>query len=62
MKKLLKLKNVLIAIAFTVFLLLVKDNMGVVGDILNKIITILTGLSILTRETYRISPITISIY
>ncbi len=42
MKKLLKLKNVLIAIAFTVFLLLVKDNMGVVGDILNKIITILT--------------------
>lgn len=42
MKKLFKLKNVLIAIAFTVFLLLVKDNMGVVGDILNKIITILT--------------------
>ncbi len=42
MKKLFKLKNVLIAIAFTVFLLLVKDNMGVVGNILNKIITILT--------------------
>ena len=42
MKKLFKLKNVLIAIAFTVFLLLVKDNMNVVWNILNKIITILT--------------------
>ena len=42
MKKLLSLKTLLIAIAFTVFLLLVKDNMNVVGGIFGKIIGILT--------------------
>lgn len=42
MKKLLSLKNVLIAIAFTVFLLLVKDNMDKVWNIINAIFTILT--------------------
>ena len=42
MKKLFKLRNVLIAIAFTVFLLLVKDNMGTVWGILGNILGILT--------------------
>ena len=42
MKKLLTLINVLIAIAFTVFLLLVKDNMDVVWGIIGNIFTILT--------------------
>ena len=42
MKKLLNLRNVLIAIAFTVFLLLVKDNMNVVWDIIGKILGILS--------------------
>ena len=42
MKKLLNLRNVLIAIAFTVFLLLVKDNMDVVWSILGKILGILS--------------------
>ena len=42
MKKLLTLKNVLIAIAFTVFLLLVKDNMDVVWGILGKILSVLS--------------------
>lgn len=41
MKKFLTLKNVLIAIAFAVFLLLVKDNMNVVWNILSTILTIL---------------------
>ena len=36
MKKLLTLKNVLIAIAFTVLLLLVKDNMDVVWGIISR--------------------------
>ena len=42
MKKLLTLKNVLIAIAFTVLLLLVKDNMDVVWGILGNILSILS--------------------
>ena len=42
MKKLFKLRNVLIAIAFTVFLLLVKDNMNVVWSIIGKITGILS--------------------
>ena len=42
MKKFLTLKNLLIAIAFTVFLLLVKDNMDVVLGIIKNIISILT--------------------
>ena len=42
MKKLLNLRNVLIAIAFTVFLLLVKDNMDVVWSIFGKILGILS--------------------
>lgn len=42
MKKLLSLKTILICIAFTVFLLLVKDNMGVVWNIFGTIINILT--------------------
>ena len=41
MKKLLTLKNVLIAIAFTVFLLLVKDNMDEVWKIIGNIFSIL---------------------
>ena len=42
MKKLLTLKNVLIAIAFTVFLLLVKDNMDEVWKIIGNIFSILS--------------------
>lgn len=42
MKKFLTLKNLLIAIAFTVFLLLVKDNMDVVWGIIKNIVGILT--------------------
>lgn len=41
MKKLLSLKTILIAIAFAVFLLLVKDNMGVVWNIISLILGIL---------------------
>lgn len=46
MKKLLSLKNLLIAIAFTVFLLLVKDNMDIVWSILSTIAGILTPFAI----------------
>lgn len=46
MKKLLSLKNLLIAIAFTVFLLLVKDNMDIVWSILSTIASILTPFAI----------------
>ncbi len=46
MKKLLSLKNILICIAFTVFLLLVKDNMQIVWSILNTIAGILTPFAI----------------
>ena len=42
MKKLIPLKTILICIAFTVFLLLVKDNMGVVWAIISNIASILT--------------------
>ena len=42
MKKLLSLKTVLICIAFTVFLLLVKDNMNVVWGTISTFFTILT--------------------
>lgn len=42
MKKLLSLKAVLICIAFTVFLLLVKDNMNVVWSAITTIMSILT--------------------
>ena len=42
MKKLIPLKTILICIAFTVFLLLVKDNMGVVWSIISNIASILT--------------------
>lgn len=42
MKRLLSLKNILICIAFTVFLLLVKDNMDLVWWIGSKILQILT--------------------
>lgn len=42
MKRLISIKNVLICISFTVFLLLLKDNMDVVWDILCRIIDILT--------------------
>lgn len=42
MKKLLSMKTVLIAIAFTVLLLLIKDNMDTVWSILSMIVSILT--------------------
>ncbi len=42
MKKLLSMKTVLIAIAFTVFLLLIKDNLDVVWNICSMILAILT--------------------
>lgn len=42
MKRILSMKNVLIAITFTVLLLLVKDNMDTVWSILKLIISILT--------------------
>ncbi len=42
MKKLIPLKTILICIAFTVFLLLVKDNMNVVWSIISNIASILT--------------------
>ena len=41
MKKLLTLKNVLIAIAFTVLLLLIKDNLKFVWNVITTIFTIL---------------------
>ena len=42
MKKLMSIKTILIAIAFTVFLLFIKDNLKLVGDIFSTIIGILT--------------------
>ena len=42
MKKLLTFRNVLIAIAFTVLLLLIKDNMNVVWSILGNLLSILS--------------------
>lgn len=42
MKKFATIRNVLIAIAFTVFLLFVKDNIDVVWNIICKIAEILT--------------------
>lgn len=46
MKKFLSLRNVLICIAFTVLLLLVKDNMDVVWSIFGTIMSILTPFAI----------------
>lgn len=42
MKKLISIKTILIAIAFTVFLLFIKDNMNLVWNILSMIMSILT--------------------
>lgn len=41
MKKLMSMKTILIAIAFTVFLLLIKDNLGLIWGLLSKIVDIL---------------------
>lgn len=46
MKKFLSLRNILICIAFTVFLLLVKDNMDVVWSIFGTIASVLTPFAI----------------
>ena len=42
MKKLLTMKNLLIAITFTVFLLFIKDHLDIVGKILSEVMGILT--------------------
>ena len=46
MKKLLSLKTLLICISFTVFLLLVKDNMNVVWSAIGWITGIITPFAI----------------
>lgn len=57
MKKLLSLKTLLICISFTVFLLLVKDNMNVVWSAIGWITGIITpfaiGFLLLTSLTIR---------
>lgn len=42
MKKFLSMRNILIAIAFTVFLLFIKDHLDIVGNLLSKIMSVLT--------------------